>query len=211
MFNWDETAVFYRALPERTLAVKGTDCYDGKRSKERLSVVLLCSGTGEMITPVVIGKSQQPRCFKNLNIDDLPVIYKANKKAWMVSSIFEESVKSLDKKIRAQNQVLLFLDNASSHPSSMELTNVKLVFFPPNTTSKLQPLDQGIIENFKLHYKNRLLQRVLVAVNRDNATSSSVVKCVELLDACNWITAAAKKVTTETMTKLVACIIGNAV
>lgn len=29
---------------------------------------------------------------------------------------------------------------------------VTIKFFPPNTTSKLQPLDQGIINNFKMRY-----------------------------------------------------------
>jgi hypothetical protein len=34
----------------------------------------------------VIGKSQTPRCFKN--VKKLPVEYAANKKAWMTSDIF---------------------------------------------------------------------------------------------------------------------------
>ncbi|XP_069980560.1 M protein, serotype 6-like [Penaeus vannamei] len=33
----------------------------------------------------------------------------------------------------------------------MKFSNVKLVLFPPNTTSHLQPLDQGIIKTMKTH------------------------------------------------------------
>ena len=38
----------------------------------------------------VIGKSKKPHCFKGINMDMLPVIYHANKKAWMRSVLFEE-------------------------------------------------------------------------------------------------------------------------
>jgi hypothetical protein len=41
----------------------------------------------------------------------------------------------------------LLLDNASSHNAENipTLSNIKVHFLPPNTTSILQPLDQGII------------------------------------------------------------------
>lgn len=35
----------------------------------------------------VIGKSEKPWCFKNVNT--LPVKYGANKKAWMVAVLFD--------------------------------------------------------------------------------------------------------------------------
>ena len=78
IFNMDETDVFYRALPDRTLTICGTDCYGGKRSKERLTAVLCCSWTGEMMKPLVIGKSINPRCFRNLNKDSLPEVWNHN-------------------------------------------------------------------------------------------------------------------------------------
>ncbi len=59
--------------------------------------------------------------------------------------------------MRHQNrQVILFVGNALSHPPT-DLSRVKVVFFPPNTASVLQPLDQGIIGAMKLHYRKRLL------------------------------------------------------
>ncbi|KFD51299.1 hypothetical protein M513_07899 [Trichuris suis] len=44
------------------------------------------------------------------------------------------------------------LDNCPVHPQVNHLTNVELKFLPPNITSKIQTLDQGIIKTFKMYY-----------------------------------------------------------
>ncbi|XP_055308291.1 tigger transposable element-derived protein 6-like [Sitodiplosis mosellana] len=53
------------------------------------------------------------------------------------------------KMVIQKRKILLFLDNASSHPH-LKLSNIELVFLPPNTTSHTQPLDQGIINSFTI-------------------------------------------------------------
>ena len=35
--------------------------------------MLACSATGEKLSPLVIGKVQKPRCFKNIKLEQLPV------------------------------------------------------------------------------------------------------------------------------------------
>ena len=49
--------------------------------------------------------------------------------------------------------MLLLVDNVSSHNPELKdkFSNIKVVFLPTNTTSRLQPLDAGIIKNFKVH------------------------------------------------------------
>ena len=44
------------------------------------------------------------------------------------------------------------MNNASSHPESLNVafSQVKVAIFPKNTSSKLQPLDAGVITNFKV-------------------------------------------------------------
>jgi len=52
--------------------------------------------------------------------------------------------------------ILLLIDNAPGHVVDEEeraLSNVKVEFLPPNTTSKIQPMDAGIIAAFKRHSK----------------------------------------------------------
>ncbi|GFW62990.1 tigger transposable element-derived protein 6 [Trichonephila clavipes] len=102
----------------------------------------------EKITPLVIGKSAKPRCFKGIN--SFPTKYRSNKKAWMTTELFNEWLISLNSDMkREKRHILLFLDNCTVHNNAPPLSNVKLQFFPPNSTSKLQPLDLGLIHNFK--------------------------------------------------------------
>lgn len=128
IFNMDESGFFYRALPGKTLALKGETCSGGKKSNERLSVVFCCSLTGEKLKPLVIGKSAKLRRFKNLDLTKLGVTWHHSKNAWMTGALFEEWVKSLDDRMKQQNQIiLLLLDNAPCHPNISEKhTNVKL-------------------------------------------------------------------------------------
>ena len=60
--------------------------------------------------------------------------------------------------------VILFMDNATVHPESLigKYSNIKIVFFPNNATSRLQLLDAGIIKNFKVEYRKKLMRYVLV-------------------------------------------------
>jgi len=68
--------------------------------------------------------------FQKDQINLLPVQYRNNKKAWMTSTIFDDWLRSFDKKMRSQKRnVLLFVDNAPSHPRAT-VKNAKLVFLP---------------------------------------------------------------------------------
>lgn len=65
--------------------------------------------------------------------------------------------------MRAINQdfrILLIMDNCPSHPTYLSKENVEVVFLPPNTTSLLQPLDQGIVKQFKQSYLKRTFQMI---------------------------------------------------
>merc|ERR1712110_939185 len=53
--------------------------------------------------------------------------------------------------------ICLLVDNCPAHPNIEGLTNVELKFLPPNTTSVIQPCDQGIIQNLKKIYRRSIL------------------------------------------------------
>lgn len=149
---------------------------------------------------LVIGKSFRPRAFRGLKHDQLPVEWKHNKKAWMTQEIMIEWLRSFDKKMRLQKKkILLFLDNAASHPKDLELENIRVIYLPPNTTSICQPLDQGVIRNFKFHYRSLILKHLLTRMESSESTSA-LLKSVNVLDAIYFINNAWQQVTTTTVT-----------
>ena len=42
VFNADETRLFWRLLPDKTFSFKGDQCHGGKKSKERI-LLLVCA------------------------------------------------------------------------------------------------------------------------------------------------------------------------
>lgn len=161
IFNVDETGLFYKCTPDKTLTFKGERCSGGKHSKERVTLLIGANMDGtEKLPLLMVGKSKNPRCLKH--VKTMPIDYKGNKKAWMTSEIFEEWLLKVDKIFCKQNRkILLFVDNCTAHNCIPLMENVKVVFFPPNMTSVVQPMDQGVIKNFKHFYRRLVVQNIL--------------------------------------------------
>lgn len=202
IFNADETGLYYLAMPNKTFALKSDKCAGRKSAKQRVTILFCSSMDGEKETPLVIGKSKNPRCFKGAHVDKLPLEWVSNKKAWMTTEIMISWLKKIDTKMKKQRRkVLLFLDNASSHPK-IQLENVRIVFLPPNTTSYCQPLDQGIIQNFKMIYRKYLIKRLLTFTNTATEDAfEKAEKTINLSSAMVWIVAAWKNVSSKTIKK----------
>lgn len=52
------------------------------------------------------------------------------------------------------------MDNFSAHEAAFEaiesqLQNTLIIWLPPNSTTRYQPLDQGIIRTWKAHWKHQ--------------------------------------------------------
>ena len=79
---------------------------------------------------------------------NLPCRYRAQKKSWMDSSLFEEWVREQDRKFERQGRkIALIVDNCPAHPQIANLKAIHLVFLPPHSTSKTQPMDQCYTSN----------------------------------------------------------------
>ncbi|XP_076450164.1 uncharacterized protein LOC143286474 isoform X2 [Babylonia areolata] len=116
----------------------------------------------EKLPLMTIGKFMKPRCFRRVKV---PVAYKANPKAWMTSEIFIPWLVSFDREMEQQKRkVLVVLDNCSSHKIP-DLKATKVLFLPANATSKLQPLDVGIIRNMKIHYRAAMVSKLLAHID----------------------------------------------
>ena len=130
----------------------------------------------------------------------------------MTSGNFERWLRGVNNRmLKERRKILLFLDNCPVHPP-MELSNMKLVFLPPNTTSRLQPLDAGIIKAFKMHYRRNLLSYITLRWDQPNSEpgfskvsspfriSTDYVQ-ISLLDALVWIKEAWKEVSIAIISK----------
>nr|XP_032528548.1 tigger transposable element-derived protein 6-like [Danaus plexippus plexippus] len=59
-----------------------------------------------------------------------------------------------------------------------ELSQIKLVYLPPNKTSKLQPMDQGIINNFKIYYRKEVLRHVIQSIEDNQCPQIDVLQAM---------------------------------
>lgn len=108
----------------------------------------------------------------------------------MTAELMGSNLTGLNKQLFKQGRkILLLLDNVTSHHPILKekFSNTRIIFLPKNTTSQLQPLDAGIIKNFKVHYRRLLLQHTLAQISGTDLTASSITKTVDVLMAIMWI------------------------
>jgi hypothetical protein len=76
----------------------------------------------------------------------------------MICEIFQEFVVSRDRRMASKSRkILLFVDRCPAHPKdARNFKNKQVEFFPANTTSVLQPMDQGIIKALKHKFRRSL-------------------------------------------------------
>jgi hypothetical protein len=177
IINIDESALQHRTTSSRSFCTVNTDGRGVKRSKERITVTLGVSASGEKFCTQVIAKSARPRALKN--IPDISkafgIIYDHQAKAWQDTSSYMRLLHTYNKIAKQRNSIFYILqDNCSSHvcaakifdPTGSQETlfkyqNLCIIFFPPNATSNCQPLDQGVIRSFKARFRRAQLNHLL--------------------------------------------------
>ncbi|KHE79181.1 DDE-domain-containing protein [Neurospora crassa] len=161
-YNADETALYWLATPDTTLA---TCAQKGRKKQKDRITIFPCSNASSThkLDLWILGKAKCPRAFGNdaIYIRNLPVVWRNNKTAYMTATIFIEYLYWFDRQM-AGRRVLLLVDGFSAHVSAVKqlkeqhgdqyLRNTTIEFLPANTTSIYQPMDQGIINSLKLQY-----------------------------------------------------------
>jgi hypothetical protein len=102
----------------------------------------------------------------------------------MTCEIFQEFVVSLDRRMASKSRkILLFVDHCPAHPKDVRnFKNVQVEFFPANTTSVLQPMDQGVIKALKQKFHRSFVLRLLQRLNSNEDSYK-----VSLLDAVSML------------------------
>lgn len=191
IYNVDETGLFFRCLPDRTyVSALEKNAPGHKIQKDRISVLLGANSDGShKLVPLVIGKAKKPRCFKSFN-NPLHYNFSKNAwmtsrifHEWFHQIFIKEVRKNIDFrfsnfKIFFKSQVISFslennlppkaillIDNCSAHAPIEKLRsddgNIVALFFPPNVTAALQPMDQNPIKLTKLNYRNMFLSQLI--------------------------------------------------
>ncbi|XP_066940983.1 tigger transposable element-derived protein 1-like [Macrobrachium rosenbergii] len=173
-----------------------------KVGKERLTLLFGANASGDLnVKPLLVYLAENPRAFKGIFKSQLPVIWKSNKKAWVTLMVFKDwfndhFVPAVERYRALKGlpfKVLLVLDNGPGHRANLSNMhpNVKVVYLPPNTTSLIQPMNQGVFANFKAHYLRRTIPSALRAVEGNKLTLKQFWKGCNIADAvkniaCAW-------------------------
>lgn len=87
----------------------------------------------------------------------------------MNSTIMMDWLQASYRHIGFTGQVLLTMGNFFAHLSGVELCppppNIRICWLPANSTSRFQPLDQGIIQSLKAYYRRQWLSFMLECYN----------------------------------------------
>jgi len=204
-YNCDESGLVFNKRPQSSNVRldKGKQLRGGKDDKVRITTFHIINETGTDKRKIwVIGRAERPHAFRQnrINPANLPVIYRHNKKAWLLTGLWYEFLRGLNEEMRiARRHIALVTDNCPTHPPPTSppidykgppppvLTNITLVYLPPNTTSFLQPLDAGIIASFKAAYRRRYAQFMVEHFNiHGNAPSKLDILQAIYLIADSW-------------------------
>ena len=209
IFNADESALYWKKLPSRTYISKNERRASGfKASKQRITVHMCSNLSGSLlIKPMVINCSSTPRAIKNIKKSELPVFWRSNKKAWMTQDLFKDwfyncFIPQLEGYMMGKNvafKILLILDNANSHSKELNHPNVKIVFLLPNCTSLIQPLDQGIIQTFKIYYLRQFFQTIFDRLENNERILIQVWKEFSILDCIRTVSSACAEMKPSTL------------
>ena len=211
VYNADETALYWRCTPNRTLATEDEGPTGFKQSKDRVTILCCSNAAGtHRCKLLVIGKSKCPRALKGIKI--YPVIYRANKNRWITTELtlewfhqyFEPEARAhcTSVGLPVDCKILLTLDNCSAHPSAerMNKDNVFTLYLPPNCTSLIQPQDQGINRSMKARYRSLFMKRMLDVVNAGKS-ANTFIKEFNMKDVLWFVASAWESVKPSTLKK----------
>lgn len=185
IYNMDETGLFWRSAVNHGLL--STPLPGKKQDKSRITAVLCTNSTGTDRLPLwFIGHAQQPRALRGLNFEALGCRWQGNKKAWMNTLIMIDWLRAFYQHVGSRS-VILTMDNLRAHITGVEQapppSNIHIIWLPKNSTSIFQPLDQGIIQNFKVHYRKQWIQYIIHSMD-NNINPFTTITLYQTLHWC---------------------------
>ena len=122
IWNMDETGCFFKVLPEKGLAENKSQARGGKKSKTNLTIAFFVNAAGEKaIKPLVVWRSEKPRCFKNIKSLSRPHgILLLQSKSIDYYKNYDVIMGKINRQMDvAKRKIILFMDSALYHLESL--------------------------------------------------------------------------------------------
>ena len=212
VINFDEAGIQYKSIPTRGIIDIKLEIKAKKPIKSRFTCMFGTTASGHKFKPLVIGKSNNPRCFSNIRKEDLPCYYYCSDSAWMTQDIFYDwFTNGFQQEVNAlyghDQQIYVLLDNCRAHPPQDMLDslypNIMVWMLPPNTTALIQPMDMGVIYSVKARAKKYYYNQMVEYSLTENAEDPVVdfMKSYTILDALYDVDKAWKSIEPELIQK----------
>lgn len=166
IYNYDETG--FHDIPSKRKLLFRRGCRNPERiinSTKSCFTTLFCgNAAGNFIPPYVIMKGAQKWSDW---IYGAPSGSRLNtsKSGWIDNSVFDDWFANhfLPEANRTEGKKVLIGDNMSAHITIRTLqlareNNISLIYFPPNSTHVLQPLDVGYFSSLKTYWRQVLMK-----------------------------------------------------
>lgn len=104
---------------------------------------------------------------------------------------FQQFLPQVEQFLKLKNlsrQAVLILDNASHYPDAQYIQDkeIQAIHLPPNVTSLIQPMGQGVLAALKKRYGRKLLSSLMLAVEEGDDLVAKL-KNIDLLDVIGWV------------------------
>lgn len=177
IYNMDETGLFFKLLPRRTYVLES----EGRRTvrgikamkaKDRITAFVCTNADGsQKVDMSIIGKAQNPRCFR---MGKPHVPYFSQKNAWADNVVFKRWFSEVflpHVRKTTSRPVALVMDNCGPHGADISDSRGQVAIYPlpPNCTALHQPMDLGVIAAWKAHYRRNLLVEMMEDIENQQA------------------------------------------
>lgn len=148
---------------------------DKHNKKEWLCFYVTLWADQKKLLSIVIVKYKKPQYFKNVKKSSHS--YGDNNKVCMALKLFSDFLEEMDMKKKKS-----FAIYGPTNPSDLLLLiHTWLLFFPANSTNRLQPLDLRIIRSVNMPYRKDLVQRTFITLEQKKKFKKTFILDVHML------------------------------
>lgn len=197
MYNVVKSGLQWNALPQNIANASTTTVL-----KDRVPLILCVNSTGSVKFPVmVVGRSKNPRSFRDLAI---PVHYVCHGNGYPSDLIYEEWFRDVFMPViekRRENPentgnivVVVDIDPTAAMLKLVEGKDVKVVNFKSRVNTLIEPLNQGLLDQFKRCYRDSFLKEMVYV---KDGLEYAVERRWTMMECCFAIASAWDSITEE--------------